>query len=263
MQIVVFNGFTVFDELRFGLQRDYFTVENYANPVAKPLGLFQIMRRQKNRFSFLVKFRQNPPQIAPKFHVHSGRGLVQNQNLRVMHHGPGKHHSALEPAGESAKLRIFIRTKAQFREKIFHSFLPLRLSHPEISAHEIQGFINRPEKIHVEFLRREADFFAGLSIILNHVQAENLYLSGVKLSDASYGIDSGGLPCPVRSQKTKKLSLFYFKGNAIDRCLFPIFFNQIFYFNRVHKNVEVSGSRESNSGYMLPKHVYCRYTTPR
>ena len=70
---------------------------------AEALRLFQIVRGQDDGGALLVDLAQELPHRAADFDVHAGRGLVQDQQPRLVHQRARDHQPPLHAAGQRAR----------------------------------------------------------------------------------------------------------------------------------------------------------------
>src|SRR5690242_8013683 len=64
-------------------QGDHVSVIDNGHPVAEPLCLLHVMRRQDDRASFGLKARDQVPQLAARLRVEASRRLVEENQLRI------------------------------------------------------------------------------------------------------------------------------------------------------------------------------------
>src|SRR5215203_2698698 len=65
--------------------------------LAQRLGLLQVMRSQQNSHPPAIQLPDVAPQLVTQLDVYARRRLVQKQDLRVVHEGPGEEHAPLHP----------------------------------------------------------------------------------------------------------------------------------------------------------------------
>src|SRR3989344_6099614 len=143
-----------------------------------------------------------------KLHIHPGSRLIEYEKVRIMHHCPSKHEPPLQSAGELVELLVFMLFQIKLLEQLLHPLLPLGFAHAIVTAHKIDDVAHFAEKIYVIFLRRNAHFCTGKTIVFVYVDTEYFYRAFTKAPDSSDTIDSSGLSRPVRAEKAKKLTSF-------------------------------------------------------
>lgn len=72
------------------------------NALAESVSFFHIVRRQEDRLAELVIFANDLPQQNAGLGIESGAGLVQEQDLRIMHHGAGDGEALHHASGKAA-----------------------------------------------------------------------------------------------------------------------------------------------------------------
>src|SRR5918997_2098542 len=68
--------------------------------LAQCLRLLQVVRREQDGQPVVIQLPDVTPQLVAQLDVHPGRRLVEKENLRVVHKGPGEQHAPLHPPGQ-------------------------------------------------------------------------------------------------------------------------------------------------------------------
>ena len=74
--------------------------------VAEPLRLVHVVRGQEHGRPPALKLVHDVPDLPPRLRVEAGRGLVEEQQLRVADQRAGHGQALLLPAGEGAHARL-------------------------------------------------------------------------------------------------------------------------------------------------------------
>ena len=75
---------------------------NDRHTLAEFFRLFQIMCGEQNGFSFLTQLCEVLPHTVAQFHVHTGGGFVQNNQLRVVDEGARNHEATFHSTRKHA-----------------------------------------------------------------------------------------------------------------------------------------------------------------
>src|ERR671916_2798727 len=65
--------------------------------LAQSLRLLQVVRREQDGQPVVIQLPDVTPQLVAELDVHPGRRLVEKEDLRVVHKGPGEQHAPLHP----------------------------------------------------------------------------------------------------------------------------------------------------------------------
>ena len=60
-----------------------------SEPLAERVGLFHVVRGEQHGFAELVVFANDLPEQDARLRIEAGAGFVEEQNLRIVHHGAG------------------------------------------------------------------------------------------------------------------------------------------------------------------------------
>ena len=93
------------DQLGRRAQGDHLAVIDDRHPVAQPLGLVHVVRRQQDGPALGAEAADDVPELPARLRVEAGRRLVEEQQLRVADQGAGHRQPLLLAAGELARRR--------------------------------------------------------------------------------------------------------------------------------------------------------------
>src|SRR6266478_8670517 len=125
--------------------------------LAERVGLFHVVGGEQNCFAALVVLADDLPEEQASLRVQAGAGLVQEKDLRVVHHGAGNGEALHHAAGESANHLIGAIGELEAVEERFSALGTLVRSKAKVGAMEDQNLAGGQGKIQIGALGHHAD----------------------------------------------------------------------------------------------------------
>ena len=173
-----------------------------------PLGFVEVGSRHQDGDALREKLRQELPEFAARDGVHSGRRLVEHDDLGFVHQRAGERklllHAARQPVcetiAESRELRELEQTLAPFAHG--------GLAHVEtVNLGEKRDvFVDRQIAVQAEALREVAQHARGLEMLSRRVTAEHPHGAGVGLQESAYEPDGRCLSSAVGPDEPEHFS---------------------------------------------------------
>ena len=95
------------------------------HPVAEPLGLVHVVRRQDDRAAAIAQVANHVPELPPRLRVEAGRRLVQEEDLGVAHQGDARPPAAAAGRPESCSMNALALLSSETRAITSSGFMPV------------------------------------------------------------------------------------------------------------------------------------------
>ena len=158
--------------------------------------------------------------------VQSGFGLVQHDDIGIVHQGHGQVEPALHPAGERAGQLVAFVGQPQVVEQLFAPPAGVAPAHAVHLAHELQLFdAGQPFPQH-DILRAHADARTRRRSAVVNGQAAHHHAPRIRLQQATHHADGGRLAGPVRPEEAEHLTLVDVQRQVVHRDECAVAFGQ-------------------------------------
>ena len=138
------------------------------------------------------------PELEAALRVEPGRGLVEEQDLRIAGERAGDREALALAAGELADARVPLLLEREILEQ------PLRVAAARVErAEEIEHLEDGQLLGEPRLLERDAEARAELPLVLSPAAAEDLDVSGVGAREPLEDLDRRGLAGAVRPEKAE------------------------------------------------------------
>src|SRR4028119_595174 len=165
--------------------------------LAERLGLFQVVRREQDGHPAAVQLPDVAPQAVAQLDVNTRGRLVEEEDLRVVHEGPGEHHAPLHPAGEGVRPLVPLLDEAEPFEQLRSLVFGLLLRDAVVAGVEDEDLLDGKELVEVYLLRRDAYHAPRLLELREGVLPVDLDGARVRPRQADDAVDERGLARPV------------------------------------------------------------------
>lgn len=193
------------------------------------LGLFEVVRRQDDRRSTLIKCPEELIHPMSEFEIDSRRRLIEDEEVWFMHEGSCDHETTLHPTREGSSLDISLVPESECGEIFFYIYGSSTWCDaivPSLSEDDIIDLLEYPE---IELLRDDADPHTSLSSGVIEIVTTDHDLPTRLIHEPRYNPDCRGLPCPIGSEQGEEIPLDNIKGDSFESfCPIGIFFCEIF-----------------------------------
>ena len=153
------------------------------------------------------------PQHPPEFNIHTGCGLIEDENVGVVYQRLGNLEAALHSSGQLPNLGIALSCKSKLLQKPFDGGRSFFLSDSVVSRLEVEEFFDGEEPVAGEVLRRNADLRTRVTVVPNDVFTEDGDSSALEFNQSGNDTYGCSFPGAVRSKQTVKFSRLNCKVN--------------------------------------------------
>ena len=203
-------------QLLRGSQSDDAAMINDGEALTQRVGLFHVVSGQQNRFAALVVFADDFPQEQTGLRVQASTRLVQEKDLRIVHHGASDGETLHHAAGESANHLVGAIGELEAVEKSFRTLGAFVRGNAEIGAMEGQNLAGSKRKIQIGALGDNANQALDGDLLLPHVVFADEGLATGGADARSKNANGGGLAGAVGPQQAEDFSRQYFKRDSIE-----------------------------------------------
>ena len=139
------------------------------------------------------------PEVAPRLGVHAGRGLIEQQQARLMDQAGGQRQALLPAARERAgQLALALRETQALQRKIHGS---AALGQLKQARHKVQVLADGEVVIEAELLRHVAHLALDGGGVFEDVQPQATAAAAVRREQAAEHAYGGGLAAAIGPQK--------------------------------------------------------------
>src|SRR6185437_103722 len=169
--------------------------------IAQALGFVHEVRREEDRLALAQQRAQLLPHEVARLRVEAGGGLVEEEQVRIVHERAREHQPALHAAGELFDAARFARLERGELEQRTNA--PRRLAGGIAEVARVDGEVlaHREIRIEVVDLRHDAHPPARFARIARHLVPEQGDRSRVGRREAEEHAQRGGLPRAVRAEE--------------------------------------------------------------
>jgi hypothetical protein len=202
------------DERTRRVERDHPAVIHDGDPVAQPLRLLHVVRRQEHRAAVRAEAADHVPQLPARLRIEPGRRLVEKEELRTRHQGARHREALLLPSRELPHPG---------------GALLLELHEPEYLLHRVGGAVEAPKQPHRLFHR---EFVGQLRLLQLDAEPlpqrprlrrpgpmppQDLDCPGVGGREPLEDLDGSGLARAVRPEQAEALAVGHGQVEPCDR----------------------------------------------
>src|SRR5579863_7030712 len=131
------------DQFFGGLLGDGGAVAEDSDAAAQLLGLFEVVRRKKDRQAVAIERTQPVPQLQTQLHVHAGRRLVENQQLWFVDQRPRERQPPFLTSGYLRILEVCMPAEPEALEQHVGALCYRLSTQPVIARRENQHVAQR------------------------------------------------------------------------------------------------------------------------
>ena len=173
------------------------------------------MGGEQHRVPFLVQAGDEVPQRLAQLYVHTGGGLVQHDDGRLVHQRLGDQHAALHAARKLAHVGVGLVGQAQVFEQLVNPGVVVL--HTEIAGLEAQRLAHVEEGVEHQLLRHDAQLAAGIRVVGLHIAALHQHTATGGAGQARQNADEGGFAGAIGPEEPKKFALFNVQADLVQR----------------------------------------------
>jgi hypothetical protein len=189
------------DELGGRALRDDLPVIYDRDPIAEPLGLLHVVRRQENRAPGRAESLELLPELEPALRIEAGRRLVEKEDFRVAGERAGDGQTLPLTAGELPDARVPLLLQGEIPEE------ELRVAAARIErAKEVEGLVNGELLGEARLLERDPESRAELPLVRAPAAPEDRYVARVRLRQAFEDLDRRRLAGAVGPEQAEALA---------------------------------------------------------
>jgi hypothetical protein len=161
--------------------------------VAEALGLVHEVRREQDRLALAQQHAQLLPHLVARLRVEAGGGLVEEDEVGIVHQRAREHEAALHAAGELLDAARGAPLERGELEEPRQALLDLGLRKPEVAPVDEQVLAHGEIGIEVVHLRHDAHADAALARRLRHRVVEQRDRARVGMREAEQHAQRGRL----------------------------------------------------------------------
>ena len=184
---------------------------------AEALGLLQVVGGQDDGGALLaVDAAHVLPHAAAQLDIDAGGGLVEDQQLRPVHQGPGDHQATLHAAGEHAGAAVALVPEAEIAQQLLGTGQGLPAGHAVVARlgqHDVDHLL---ELVEVELLGHHAQVVLGPGEVPVDIDPEDRHLTGALLHQGADHAEGGGLAGAVGAQQREEVSFGDVEVDALE-----------------------------------------------
>ncbi len=175
------------------------------------------MRGQDHRGAGRVDGADELPHRAADLDVDAGSRLIEDQQLRLVHHRAGNHQPPLHAAGQRARLHLCLVPQAQLLQVLLRPFRRF-LARDAVEAGLVHADVERLlELVEVDLLRHQPDQPHRRAAILVDRYAEHVRIAGSGVHQRGQDADQGGLAGTVGTEQGEKIAGLHGQADAFQR----------------------------------------------
>ena len=172
------------------------------------------------------------PKFTTGIRVDTGRGLVEQEETRLVHEAGGERQTLFPAAGQRACQLPAAGIKPQILQRIAHRLADrIELVEP---GNESQVLLDRKILVEGKTLGHIADLALDLEPVGQEVVAEHGPMAGIRFQKTAHDADRRGLARAVGTQKAGDLATSNHHGDMIDNGLAIEALGQVVDVNHVH-----------------------------
>ena len=177
----------------------------------------------------VLQFRDDELDVLHGYRIHTGERFIQQDELRVDGKGAGDLAASSLTSGQLDSKALAHLREIELIDQILKSLLPLRLGHIRHLHHGHYVVLHRHLAEHGSLLRQIADSFLSSFVHrkLGDVLIIKEHTSSVRDNLSGDHIETGGLPCSVRTEEANNLSLVNLHRNAFHDSSDAIFLDEV------------------------------------
>ena len=222
------------DQVLDRVQGDDLALVDDGDPVAEQLDLFHVVAGVDDAHAALaVQLEHAFEDVVAALRIDAYGGLIQEEQLRLVHQSSGDVHAALHPAGEFLDRVVLAVGQRNDLQHIIDPLFELLAAQAVQAAEEIQVGAGAEGGVERQVLRHQPDQVFDLDGIFADIDAADARRARRWFQDPGQHRDGGGLPGPVRSQQTKDFSCFNAETHPFYGREFAKFLNQVFNFQNI------------------------------
>ncbi len=153
------DPFDARQEILRGVQRNNPAGLEHRDAAAQCLGFFQVVRREDDRVPVAIELADEAPQALPQLHVNARRGLVEDDDRRLVHQRLADQHAPLHAARERAHVGVRLGREVQ----VMQDFVDPRVlvAQSEVAGLELERLAHAEKRIEHQLLRHHAQGCGG------------------------------------------------------------------------------------------------------
>src|SRR3989475_11456950 len=187
------------------------------DPLAELVRLFHVLGREEDRHLLLpVEAAQVLPHRGPRLRVEAGRGLIQEQDSRVVHE-PG---TQVEPAAHPARVRVRTAVRCilqlQNLEELIDALVHERVGHVIEPPDQPEVLASGEFSIDPDRLARVADHAPDVQPIALDIEARDVDGAARLREQRRDDPDDRRLSGPVGPEETEELALAHGEADVVD-----------------------------------------------
>ena len=199
-----------------GALGDEHAVVEEGDPVSQPVGLFEVLRGQKDRHAVGDQAANDLPHGAARARVEASGGLVQENDTRVADKRHRQIQLALHPAGVGARRHSGSVDQVESVQQLGSPAATLGPVQVIEVGHEQEVLLAGEQVVHGGELACDADDLAHRVGPANDIMAEDPHGPAVGLDQRGEDLDSCGLAGAIRTEQREDCALRDMQVDAVE-----------------------------------------------
>src|SRR5918995_6491539 len=184
------------------------------------LGFIEIRGADEDGDPQLEELRQQLPELAARHRVDAGRGLVEQDDARLVNQGAGERELLLHAAGQAFREPIAERPQLCEVEQPVASGLVA--AQPVDLGEERKVLVDAQIAVEAEALRQISDRARDLSVLADGIVAQEAHAPAVCVQQAAQQANRGCLASTVRSDEPEQLPWRRGERHRVERADRPV-----------------------------------------
>ena len=185
--------------------------------LAECVGFFHVVRGKQNSFAALVVLANDFPEQQACLRIEAGAGLVQEEHLRIVHHGAGDGETLHHSAGKTADDLIGAVGELEALEKRFRALVALVRAETKIGAVKNENFASRQRKVEIGTLGYDANQPFDGGLFFPDVMFADPGLASGRADARGENADGCRFSRAVRAEQAENFAWMDFERNSIER----------------------------------------------
>src|SRR5579859_2438098 len=181
------------------------------------ISFFHVVRGEQDGAAFAVVLADDFPQQQPGLRIEANARFIEEQDLRVVHHGARNRDALHHAAGESANELVGAVGQLEAVKQGIGALGAFARTQTEVCPVEDQNLARGQREIEVRALGNNADLALGGGLILPDIVSADPGCAAGGANTGGQDAHGRGFTRAIRTEKAENLSGSYIEVNAIER----------------------------------------------
>ncbi len=204
-------------ELRRGAQGDQPPVIDDRHALAEDIGLLHVVRRQDNRPPAAVVLAHQVPEKQACLRIEAGGGLIEKENLRVVHHRARDREALEHSAGEAHGELVGPVGELEPLEQLSRALAARRRGYSEVRPVEQEDLPRSQGEVEIRTLRNHPDAALDLDAVLPDIPVADPGAALRRTDPRGQHADRGRFAGSVGPEQAEELSRADVEREGVER----------------------------------------------